>query len=183
MKVILAEDVVGVGDIGQIVAVKPGYARNFLIPRGMAVEAEAAGARHRAHLMRQIEAKRRRLRGAAEELAKGLGDQTIEGQLRVGTGGKVFGAVTSRDIAEKLSVLGFSIDRRRIMLEEPIRRVGVHFVKVKLHPDVSVQLKVVVAKAAATREEEESETEQAREAIEAHVSQAAAGKEEEAENK
>ncbi len=166
MKVILREDVVGLGDIGETVKVRPGYARNFLIPRGMAFETESGSARTIAHMMLQIEAKKRRMKGAAADLSQRVRNTTVELSLRVGTGGKVFGSVSAREIAEKLSEAGIEVDRRRIVLPEAIRKVGTHFVRVKLHADVESQLKVVIKAVAATKAEEEVETAEARAVIE-----------------
>ncbi len=166
MKVILTDDVVGVGDIGEIVRVKPGYARNFLVPRGLAMEVQSSSARSIAHKMKQLDAKKKRMRLAAQSEAEKLAAAAVELGLRVGSGGKVFGSVGGRDIAEKLKALGFDIERRRILLHEPIRKIGEHAVKVKLHADVHAEVKVRVIALAATAEEEERETESARKALE-----------------
>lgn len=166
MRVILTEDVVGLGEIGELVSVKPGHARNFLIPKGFAVESEAKNARIIAHQMRQIEAKKRRLKGSAEALAQKLRSSAIDFELRVGSGGKVFGSIGGRDIAEGLGKLGFQIDRRRILLSELIKKEGTHLVRVKLHPEVEVQVKVMIRYSEATKEEEEQETQAAREGME-----------------
>lgn len=166
MKVILSEDVVGLGDIGETVTVRPGYARNFLVPRGLAFEAGAVSARQLAHRSKQIEAKRKKFKGAAQEKATSLGNTTVQVFLRVGTGGKVFGAITSRDIAEKLKEQGFDIDRRRVLLGEPIKKPGSFFVEVKLHPEVKIQIRIDVEARAASGEEEEMEVEEARAQLE-----------------
>lgn len=166
MRVILTNDVVGVGDIGEEVRVKPGYARNFLIPRGLAIESGSADAREIEHRMRQIEAKKKRLKAGAEEQAANLSQMSVVLELRVGTGGKVFGSVGTRDIAEKLKQQGFEIDRRRVLLGDPIKKIGTQKVRVKLHPEVTVEVPVTVNAVAATKEQEEEETEGARQAIE-----------------
>ena len=167
MKVILKEDVVGLGDIGESVKVRPGYARNFLIPRGMAFEADTASAKQVAHKMLGVEAKKKKLKGAAADIAQRVRDVVIELELRVGAGGRVFGSVSSRDIAAKLAEAGFEIDRRRIVLHESIKKIGTHFVKIKLHPEVESQLKIVINERAATKEEEETEAAHVKETIEA----------------
>ncbi|MCB0325560.1 MAG: 50S ribosomal protein L9 [Bdellovibrionales bacterium] len=167
MKIILTDDVVGVGDIGETVQVKPGYARNFLIPRGFAIEAETRNARQVAHRMRQIEAKKKRLKGDAEGRGKQLGALRPEMPLRVGSGGKVFGSVSARDLAAKLTEMGFEIDRRRVLLAEPIRKLGTHKVKIKLHSEVVVTIEVEVVAAEATKAEEDRAVEAGRQAIEA----------------
>ncbi len=167
MQVILTEDVVGLGDIGETVTVKPGYARNFLIPRGTAIELASASAKQVEHMSRRINAKKRQLKGAAEERAKEVSSLTLEFTLRGASGGKVFGSIGNRDIAAKLLEQGIEIDRRRVMIAEPIRSIGEHKVSVKLHPEVTANLTVVVNKAKATEEEEAQETEEARANLEA----------------
>lgn len=162
MQIILTEDVVGVGDIGETIRVKPGFARNYLIPRGLAVEANAASARKAAHQARLIEAKKAKLRSAAEELSQRLSAATVITELRVGVGGKVFGSITARDLADQLTALGFDIDRRRILLPEPIKKLGTQEVRVKLHPDVISRVKVTVNARGASQEEVEQEVEEAR---------------------
>lgn len=162
MKIILTEDVVGLGDIGEHVTVKPGYARNFLIPRGKAVEVGAKSAKSIAHQRWQIDAKKKREQVKAEELAATVRNIELQFGLRVGSGGKVFGSIGSRDIAEKLTEQNIQVDRRRVLLAEPLKKPGTHFVTVKLHADVKAQVKVTIEKLAATKEEEQLETEQAR---------------------
>lgn len=166
MKVILMDDVVGVGDIGETVKVRPGFARNFLIPRGYAVEFDAKSAKVVAHRMMQVEAKKKRLKNAAGGLADQLRSVAIEFGLRVGSGGRVFGSITGRDIAAELQRLGYDIDRRRILLHEPIKKTGTHFVTVKLHPEVSTTVKVQVAELEASKEQSEQEVAAAQEALE-----------------
>lgn len=166
MKVLLTDDVVGLGDIGETVVVRPGYARNFLIPNGLAIEAGADNARIVAHKMKQVEAKKKKLKSEAEGQGSRLREVQIEVFLRVGTGGKVFGSIQPRDIADKLVELGHQIDRRRVILEEPIRKVGQHTVHVRLHADVEIPLSVTVSPLAATKEEEEREAEEARRVME-----------------
>lgn len=173
MRVILTEDVVGLGDIGETVGVRPGYARNFLIPRGMAIEAASKSAKTIAHKMMQIDAKKRRLKGSAEQLAAQIREVVVELGLRVGAGGRVFGSVGTRDIAKELAAKGFEFDRRRILLDEPIRKVGTHAVSLKLHADVVSEIKVVVSALHATKEEEEAEAEEARIALEAAAAEKA----------
>ena len=166
MRVILKDDVVGLGDIGQTVNVKAGYGRNFLIPQGKAIEAGSKNAAVVAHFQKAIEKKKKALKVAGEQEAGKLRDLDIELDLRVASGGKVFGSVTSRMIAEELKKHGFDIDRRRILLGEPIKKIGVHFVNVKLHSEVKAQLKVVVNEKAAAKEEEEQEALEAKAKIE-----------------
>lgn len=171
MEVVLTEDVVGLGDIGEKVKVRPGYARNFLVPRGLAVEIGTTGAKEAAHRMRLLEAKRKRLQGDAQTLGSRLESSELKLAIRVGKGGRVFGSVTARDLAVKLTELGFDIDRRRIQLAEPLKRVGEHKVKVKLHPEVFAELKVTIEALEATKDQEMQEVDFAKQAIEKAVSE------------
>lgn len=167
MEIILREDVLGVGDIGETVKVRGGYARNFLVPRGLAVESGAKNAKKIAHEMRQIQSKKKNLLVEAQALANSIEQALVELSLRVGKGGKVFGSISTKDISEKLKEINFEIDRRRVLLEEPIRKVGTHFVSIKLHPEVKAKLKVVINKAEATKEEEAREAKEARSNLDA----------------
>jgi large subunit ribosomal protein L9 len=169
MKVLLTDDVVGLGDIGETVTVRPGYARNFLIPNGLAIEAGADNARIVAHKMKQVEAKKKKLKTEAEQKAAHLREVQVEVFLRVGSGGKVFGSIHAKEIAEKLTELGHSIDRRRIVLDEPLRKIGSHTVSARLHADVETPIQVTVSPLAATKEEEEREAEEARRSFEDKV--------------
>jgi len=174
MRVILTDDVVGVGDIGEVVNVRAGYGRNFLIPNGIAIEAASANAKQIEHHQRQIEAKKKLLQGAADKRAKELAALKPELSLRVGTGGKVFGSLTARDIAAKLLEAGFEVDRRRVLLGDPIKRIGTHSVKVKLHADVIAEVEVVVKPLQVKQSEEEREAQKALAALEERVEEAAA---------
>ena len=179
MKVLLADDVVGLGDIGETVNVKPGYARNFLIPRKLAIETQSIGANEAQHKIRQVEAKKRRLKGVAEERGKALSELSITIDLRVGEKGRVFGSISARDIAAKLAEIGYELDRRRVLLTEPIKKLGEHTIRVKLHQDVESTVKLLVQPRESTKEEEEKDVEGARHDIEAGAE--ANQKEEEAE--
>ena len=158
MEIILVEDVAGLGDIGEKVNVKPGYARNFLIPRGVAIESASRNAKALAHKMKQLEAKKKLLKGSAQDLAEALKNLKVELTLKVGgpSGGKVFGAIHNKDIAAALKVLGYDIDRRRIVLSEPIKKLGSHMLKVKLHSEVLADLEVNVQAVTASEEEVEA---------------------------
>jgi large subunit ribosomal protein L9 len=182
MRIILAEDVVGVGDIGEIVTVRPGFARNFLIPRGAAMEVGAAQAHTLEHKKRQIEAKKKRLRGQAQEVAQKIRDLALEIGLKVGSSGRVFGSITPKDIAEKLTLAGFEVDRRRVILAEPIKKLGMHFVKVRLHPEVESQLKLSVVEVKATEEEEQAVVKRVKEKLEVASDERNAAGEAEAED-
>jgi len=143
-QVLLREDIDNLGARGEIVRVKAGYARNYLLPRKLAVEATANN-------MRQIQGERAALakreakdRSSAELQAGALRSLTLKFERKVGEAGVLYGSVTSMDIAHELKAQGFEIDRRRIVLREPIKRFGNYEVPVRLHREVTVQLPVSV---------------------------------------
>lgn len=143
-QVLLREDIDKLGARGEIVRVKAGYARNYLLPRNLAVEATANN-------VRQIEGERAALakreakeRGTAELQAGQLGKLTLKFERKVGEAGVLYGSVTSMDIAHALAEQGYEIDRRKIALREPIKRFGNYTVPVRLHRDVNVDLPVSV---------------------------------------
>jgi large subunit ribosomal protein L9 len=145
VKVILRADVPDVGHKGDVLDVADGYARNFLVPRGLAMKA-SKGALEQAESMRRARAVRdARDREAAEEVATRLTPLTIRIPARAGAEGRLFGSVTPADIADAVqSQAGIEVERRRLHLDEPIRAVGVHEVPLRLHPDVEVRLSVEV---------------------------------------
>ena len=144
MKVILREDIETLGKAGDIVKVADGYGRNFLIPRKLAVPADLRNLKALEHERRGIEARAKKLRKSAESLADSLSALSLTLAAKAGEEGKLFGAVTSRDIAEALAGAGVAVDRRQVLLEEPIKQVGDYKVKVKaggsLVPEVSVSV-------------------------------------------
>lgn len=144
MQVILREDVPGLGIIGEIVRVRPGYARNYLLPRGLAVLADPRNMKQLEHQQRVIAAKKARERGAHEKLAAEMGTVTIETEARAGRRGKLFGSVTNMEVHRLLVEKGFELDRRRIDLKEPIKEVGEFEVRVRVGQDVTTIVKVVV---------------------------------------
>ena len=144
MKVILNADVADLGAIGEVVNVKDGYARNFLIPKGLAVEASARNVARIDHEKTRIDAKRRRESTEAEALAKKIESTQIRISAKVGEEERLFGSVTNAMIADKLTEAGFDIDRRKILLADPIRSTGVFTVSVKVHHDVMANVKVWV---------------------------------------
>ena len=167
MRLVLTDNVAGVGDIGERVEVRDGFGRNYLVPRGLALEISSRNGKQIEHKMVHINAKKRAMKGKAEELAKTVRDMGLTFQLRVGSGGKVFGSVGPRDVAALMTSKGIEIDRKRVLLSEPIKKIGVHFVTVKLHPEVSTQVKVVIEKVEANTKQEQQETDEARENLEA----------------
>ena len=147
MKVILREDVQDLGAIGDLVTVKDGYARNFLLPRQLAVKANTKNMRQIEHQKRLIEANKVRVRSEAQDLATRLDGVSCTIPMLVGEQDKLFGSVTSKDIEEALLQEGIKLSRKRIILDEPIKSLGVYTVDVRLHSEVSGKLKVwVVAK-------------------------------------
>ena len=144
MKLILREDVENLGKGGELVEVRPGYGRNFLIPRGLAVLANARNVRELEHQKKVAEAKPAKLKGSAEAVAKRLAETPVTLTRKVGEQDKLYGSVTALDIAEALAARGLQIDRRSIDLGEPIKTVGDHEVPVKLHREVIGKAKVKV---------------------------------------
>jgi large subunit ribosomal protein L9 len=144
MKVILQQDFDGLGRIGDIVKVSDGYAFNFLIPRGIAVQAAESNVRQMEHLRRLTETKRKAMLEEARVEADRINGTAISLKRLAGEEDKLFGSVTNRDIAEALEAEGIQIDKRAIVLEEPIRTIGVYNVPVRIHRDVEAKLKVYV---------------------------------------
>ncbi|MCX7989137.1 MAG: 50S ribosomal protein L9 [Aquificaceae bacterium] len=144
MKVVLIRDFEGYGVFGEVINVKDGFARNYLIPRGIALPATEGNLKHVKSILLQKERKLRREKEKAQELAKKLEGLMVKVLRRVGERGKLFGSVTSQEIAQALQEKGFEVDRKRIMLKNPIREVGIYTVTLKLHPEVTVDIKVDV---------------------------------------
>ena len=144
MKVILADDVRGLGHRGETVNVKPGYARNFLFPQGVAYEATTANLRRLSEEKKKYDQKMLSEKAVAEEVAKKVEGATLVILKKAGEGEQLYGSVTSSDIADALSAKGIEVDRRRVELAEPIRRIGSHTVHVRLHRDVVATLTVDV---------------------------------------
>lgn len=144
MELILRRDVPDLGQAGEVVKVKAGYASNFLIPQGLAVRANARNKASLEHERRAIEATIVRERRSAEESAKRLQNLSVTITRLVGEDDKIFGSVTTKDIAEALESEGVAIDRRAIKLDAPLKALGVYDVNIKLHRDVSVVVKVWV---------------------------------------
>lgn len=144
MKVILKENIDTLGHIGDIVKVAPGYARNYLLPKGFAVEATEKNAKALEHVVRQMAYKKDKVLQSAKSLVAKLEELTIELVHQAGEAGKLFGSVTNMEIAANLKEKGFDIDRKTIVLAEPIKQLGEYTVPVKIHPEVSATLKVIV---------------------------------------
>ncbi|MSM41029.1 MAG: 50S ribosomal protein L9 [Geobacter sp.] len=145
MKVILQENIDTLGHIGDIVKVAPGYARNYLLPRGLAVEATVRNAKALEHAKRQLEYKKNKVLEQAKGLAAKIEAITLVISHQAGEEGKLFGSVTNMELAEKLKEQGIEIDRKKIVAE-PIKHLGESTAAVKIHPDVTATLKVSVTK-------------------------------------
>ncbi len=144
MEVILREDVKDLGRAGALVRVKPGYARNFLLPKGLAFEA-TAGNKKRIEHEQNAKASRAHLeKTEALAFAARLANVEITLKAKAGEGDKLFGSITTADLADALSAKGFVIDKRKIELGHPIKQLGLHSVSVRLHADVHAEIKVTV---------------------------------------
>ena len=145
MEVILREDVKSLGQAGELVKVKPGYARNYLLPQGLAFEATEGNRKRIEAESKTRNAKQAQERSAAEAEAAKLASVSITLTRKAGEGDRLFGSITSQDIADALAAKGHAVDKRKIDLEHPIKTIGEHTVPVQLHHDVTAQLKITVA--------------------------------------
>jgi large subunit ribosomal protein L9 len=145
MKVILREDIHNLGKSGEVVTVKDGFGRNYLLPRKMAVLANEQNVRQLEHEKGVIDARQAKLKGSAMEQAKKLEAVQVNIKRKVGEQDKLYGSVTALDIAEALAANGLKVDRRHIHLPEPIKAVGSFDVEIRLHRDVTAKIKVEVA--------------------------------------
>jgi len=142
MEVILREDVQSLGKAGQLVRVKPGYARNFLLPRGLAFEATEGNKKRIDAEAKARATKASAEKAASEQLGAQLASITLTLRGKAGDEGKLFGSITSQDIAAALAAQGFTVDKRKLELEHPIKTVGFHSVTVRLQSDVHAEVKV-----------------------------------------
>jgi len=149
MKVILSDDVRGLGHRGDTVTVKPGYARNYLFPHGFAWEATEANLRRLSEQKKKYEEKTLAEKGIAEEVAGKISGLTVVISKKAGEGDVLYGSVTASEIADALAARGIEVDRRRVELAEPIKRLGAHTVHVRLHRDVVAELTIDVQPIAA----------------------------------
>jgi large subunit ribosomal protein L9 len=140
------EDITKLGSMGQLVQVKDGFARNYLIPRKLAVPANPQNVKRLEHQKALVAQKKSRISKDAEKLAERIGNVSCTIAKPAGEEDKLFGAVTSIDIEGSLKEEGISVDRKKILLEEPIKTLGIYKVPVKLHPDVTANLKIWVVK-------------------------------------
>ncbi|MGH2450066.1 MAG: 50S ribosomal protein L9 [Candidatus Limnocylindria bacterium] len=144
MRVVLRQEVPGLGRAGDVKDVADGYAQNFLIPRGLASEASAGELKRVARLRETAKTKQGRAHAEAEALAKRLDQTTLVFKLKAGGQGKTFGSVTTKDLAEALARQGLAVDRTKIHLEEPLKSLGPHRVEVRLLSDVRAHVTVAV---------------------------------------
>ncbi|MCY3823986.1 MAG: 50S ribosomal protein L9 [Nitrospinae bacterium] len=187
MRLILRKDIEHLGEVGDVVEVADGYGLNYLIPKGLALHATASTVRATQHEQRLREAQIQAAKRSAQDFAGEFSGIELEFSMRVGADGRLFGSVTNRMIEDALQEKGLEVNRRRIVLDEPIKKVGTYDVDIRLHQEVraSVQVKVMpdeasLAAAAEAEEAAEVETEEAAVA-EAETEEAAAPEAEEAE--
>ena len=147
VKLILREDVASLGNAGEVVSVKPGFARNYLLPQGKAIPATDANVSELEHHKRVVLERVTRERRVFEAQRDRLQAQLLQFTAQAGEEGKLFGSVTASQIAEQLAAKGIEIDRRKIQLEEPIREVGEHTVSIRLHREIVANVKVKVTAA------------------------------------
>ena len=146
MEVILLERVAKLGQIGDVVRVKDGYARNFLLPKGKALRATQDNKTRFESMKSQLEARNLQLRSEAEKVAQKLEGRTFTVLRQAAESGQLYGSVSTRDVAAELSEGGFSVDRGQIELNAPIKMIGLHQVPISLHPEVTVSIGVNVAR-------------------------------------
>ncbi len=148
MEVILLERVGRLGQMGDVVKVKDGYARNFLLPQGKALRATETNRATFEGQRVQLEARNLELKTEAESIAGRLEGQAFVSIRQAGDTGQLYGSVSTRDIAEAVSAGGFSVERRQVLLDKPIKALGLHEIRVALHPEVVVKVSVNVARSA-----------------------------------
>jgi len=146
MEVILREAIEGLGKAGELVKVKDGFARNFLLPHKKAVLADPKNMKQLEHQKQVAEAREKKVRKEAEDLAAKLSSASVTITREAGEEDKLYGSVTSKDISDALRTAGFNVDKRLIILKEHIRQIGTFDIAVKLHPEVNASVKVWVVK-------------------------------------
>jgi large subunit ribosomal protein L9 len=144
IEVILREDVKSLGKAGALVRVKPGYARNFLLPRGLAYEASEGNEKRIAAEQKARESQSAADRVEAQAVAETLAGVALTLSAKAGEGERLFGSITAQDIADALAARGHTVDKRRIELDHPIKLLGDHTVPIRLHPEVHAELRVTV---------------------------------------
>ena len=144
MKVILTQDVSNLGSKGEIKNVADGYARNYLIPRQLAVEATPSRIKEKEKEMEQHKKKEKKEEAAARQLAEQLEDDTLKFTMQTGSGGRLFGSITSADIAKELGKKGIELDKRKIELDDPIKELGEYRISIKLLSGIYTHINLVV---------------------------------------
>jgi large subunit ribosomal protein L9 len=144
IEVILREDVKTLGRAGEMVRVKPGYARNYLLPQGLAFEATEGNKKRIAAESKARASRDQAEKTEAQKIATTLSEVTLNLSGKAGEEGKLFGSITSQDVADALARAGHTVDKRRIELDHPIKTIGEHAVTIRLHPEVHAQLRVSV---------------------------------------
>ncbi|MCJ7484197.1 MAG: 50S ribosomal protein L9 [Thermodesulfovibrionales bacterium] len=144
MKVILKEDIKKIGIMGQTVTVADGFARNYLVPKGLAVQANIKNMKSLEHAKKVIQEKSKKMKASVQDFADRLSKITLVIKAKAGEEGKLFGSVTTMDIAEQLKNEGIEIDKKKISLDEPIKRIGTYAVSVRLHPEIDTQINLQV---------------------------------------
>jgi large subunit ribosomal protein L9 len=144
MEVILKEDIRGLGYQNDIVSVKPGYGRNFLIPKGMALLANEGNVKVHEENLRQKAKKLQEEKNKAEKLAEKIGDLSLDLKAKVGEKGKIFGAITALQVSDALKEKGFEIDRKKISFDEDIKFIGEYFAELDFHKEVKQKIKLLV---------------------------------------
>jgi large subunit ribosomal protein L9 len=147
MEIILTTDIKGVGFKNDLITVKPGFGRNYLIPQGLAVIANQTNKKVLAENVKQAAHKAEKLKTAAQSLAASIGDTVLEIQAKVGESGKIFGAVTTLQISDALKAKGFDVDRRKISLDSDVKNVGEYTATIDIHKEVQHKVKFVVVAA------------------------------------
>ena len=148
MKVILKQDIPDLGKAGKIIEVKSGYARNYLVPRNLAIMASKANVRAIEEIEKQNKIRERKLRNEAEKLKDKMEQMSLTIEVLVGEEDKIFGSVTAQNVAELLEAEGIKVDKRYITLEEPIKSLGVYTIPVKIEKDIVANVKVWVIRKA-----------------------------------
>jgi large subunit ribosomal protein L9 len=146
MKLLLRQDYESLGVAGDVVNVKPGFARNYLIPKGYGMLATDKNVKRYENDQKQLHWLQEKEKRQSEELAKTLENVSCTITVQVGDEDKMFGSVTSQNITESLEAQGYTVDKRKVLLEEPIKSLGIYSVPIKLHADVEAKIKVWVVK-------------------------------------
>ena len=149
MEVILLERVEKLGQMGEVVRVKDGFARNFLLPRKKALRATDANRKRFENERADLELHNLQLKSEAEQIAKRMTGVSVVVVRQAGDTGQLYGSVSNRDVSEALIEAGYKVDRRQVVLDTPIKTLGVHAVRVNLHPEVAIMVGVTVARSAA----------------------------------